>query len=206
MLVRQPGLSAIGELVGEPPHRPRRGPKRKKLVERREDIPAGAFPDYWCEVLPHLRQSYGHLCAYLAMRIHPATGMGTVDHFIPKSAAWDKVYEWSNYRLSCALVNTCKGSTILPLDPFTLPDGLCALEFVAFQVKPGSTAAGAMEAVVDHMINDVLHLNDRLCCELRRTYFDDYMSGDLSLAILERDAPFIAMELRRQGMLRPGDS
>jgi hypothetical protein len=152
-----------------------------------------------------MRESYRCLCAYLAMRVHPATGAGTVDHFIPRTAAWDKVYEWSNYRLSCAFVNGCKGSHVLPFDPLTLPDGLCALEFVTFQVKPGAAATGALEVVVDSMINDILHLNDRQCCELRMTYFDDYMSGDLSLAILERDAPFIAMEVRRQGMLLPGN-
>lgn len=204
-LVRERGRNAIAELVGEPPSHPRKGRRRRKVAERREEIPGQAFPPYWCDVLPHMRRSYHELCAYLAMRLYPATGAGTIDHFVPKSESWEKVYEWSNYRLSCALVNGWKGSRSLPFDPFSLPDNLCALEFVTFQVTTGSAAGGGVEAVVDEMINSTLRLNELPCRRLRQAYFDDYVSGNLSLAILERDAPFIARELRRQGMLRPGD-
>jgi hypothetical protein len=204
--VRQRGLNAIAEMVGETPAEPRRGRRRPKVADHREDIPAAAFPDFWCDVLPQLRESYNGLCAYLAMRIDPATGAGTVDHFVPKKVSWEKVYEWSNYRLSSAVVNGWKGTKLLPYDPFELPEELCALEFVAFQVKPGNAAIGPAEQVVDHMINEQLRLNERPCRTLREQYFNDYMAGGINLHVLRRDAPFIAMELRRQGMLRPGDS
>jgi hypothetical protein len=49
--VRQPGLSAIDELVGRKPRLNRRGPKRKKLAGREDEIPAGAFPAFWREAL-----------------------------------------------------------------------------------------------------------------------------------------------------------
>lgn len=203
--VRQRGLRAIAEMVGEKNLAPRRGGRFKKIADRREDIPGGAFPNYWCNALPRMREVYHQTCAYMGVRIHPATGAGTVDHFIPRKAAWDQVYEWANYRFSCARVNGWKGEHILPFDPFTLPDELCALEFVMFQVKPGNAAAGPLEQVVDDMINRQLRLNELPCRDLREEYFNDYMSGERSLRLLERDAPFVAMELRRQGMLRPGD-
>jgi hypothetical protein len=50
--VRQPGLSAIDELVGRQPRLKRRGPKREKLADKEQDLPAGAFPAYWRAVLP----------------------------------------------------------------------------------------------------------------------------------------------------------
>jgi len=52
--VRQKGLDAIAELVGEQPSRPRTGSKRNKIADRREDIPSDAFPTYWRDVLPDM--------------------------------------------------------------------------------------------------------------------------------------------------------
>lgn len=202
--VRQPGLRALSELVGETTAGVRRGRPRKVVAARREDIKGKDFPDYWTRILPELRAAYGGVCAYLGMHVHVVTGFGTVDHFIPKTRDWSKAYEWDNYRFAAGSINRWKDTHVLPFDPFTLPNGLCALEFVFFRVVPGASATGGLEDLVVDMIEDKLHLNERICCELRRRYFDDYMSGELGLAVLERDAPFIAQELRRQGMLLPG--
>lgn len=203
--VRQRGLTAIRALVGDGPARRARGRPFRKVANRPEDIEPAAFPDYWCDALPQLRRSYDGICAYLGMRVYPGLSGGTVDHYIPKSVSWEHVYEWSNYRFACAEVNRWKGVHILPYDPFTMPHELCALEFVAFQVTPGNAATGRLEAVVDHMINKQLRLNDRLCRDARERYFTDYMNGGTKLYVLERDAPFIAMELRRQRKLLAGD-
>jgi hypothetical protein len=58
-LVRQPGLDAIAEMVGEKPARTRPGPRRKKVADHREEIPARAYPDFWCDVLPQLGRLAG---------------------------------------------------------------------------------------------------------------------------------------------------
>jgi hypothetical protein len=71
--VRQPGLSAIDELVGRAPRLKRTGPRRKKFVNKEEDLPAEAFPPYWREALPEMLVAYERRCAYLAMYIHHAT-------------------------------------------------------------------------------------------------------------------------------------
>lgn len=203
--VRQPGLDAIAELVGEQPSRTRRGPKRKKVADRREKIPASAYPDLWCGVLDEFCEAYQERCAYLGMRIHPGTGHRTIDHFVPKARAWDLVYEWSNYRLSAGLVNSKKKAAELPYDPFTLPADLVALELVTLRVVPGD-AAGPVEQVVETMINETLGLNERPFRKLREGYLNDYLAGETPLRILERDAPFLAFELRRQGRLLPDDT
>jgi 5-methylcytosine-specific restriction endonuclease McrA len=207
--IRQRGLDAIAELVGELPEHARPGPKREKIADSRDTIPAKAFPPYWREVLPDMLASYKRLCAYLALYIEHATGSPSVDHVVPKSKAWDKVYEWSNYRLACSLVNACKSDLELVLDPFTIATGLFALEFVAFQVKPGPSAQGAVIEQVKKTV-ETLGLNADECCTARRTYVENYELGPdnegIGLGYLTRRAPFIAQELRRQGRLLRGDA
>jgi hypothetical protein len=202
--VRQKGLDALAELVGEKPSRVRQGRKRKKIAETRAEIPADAFPPYWRDVLPDMLSSYRRLCAYLALYIEHATGSPSVDHVLPKSKAWDKVYEWSNYRLACALVNSRKNDVALALDPFEIGTGLFALEFVEFQVVVGPAAQDQVAARVNESI-ETLGLNLPECCKARREYVENYEAGHIDLSYLTRRAPFITQELRRQGLLLRGD-
>ena len=188
--VRNPGRDAIAELIGERPSRRRPGPKRKKLAETRDEIPAEHFPPYWRDVLPDMLESYSRLCAYLSLYIEHATGSPSVDHVIPKSKAWDKVYEWSNYRLASALINS-KRSIEFVLDPFEIDDRLFALEFVSFQVKLGERARGALAEDVANTI-EKLGLNLRECRQARREYVENYEKKMISLDYLQRRAPFIA--------------
>jgi hypothetical protein len=202
--VKKPGLDAIAELVGEQPKVRRLGPKRKKVAKTRNEIDPKYFPPLWRDVLPDMLQAYNRLCAYLALYMEHATGSPSVDHVIPKSKAWDKVYEWSNYRLACALVNSKKNDVDLVLDPFQIQDGFFALEFFGFQVTVGPRAVGAIETKVVDTIEQ-LGLNMPDCCKARREYFDSYTGKHIDLDYLERRAPFIARELRRQGRLNHGD-
>lgn len=206
-MVRRPGLDAIAELVGEAPSRPRPGPRRKVIAASRDQIPAGKFPDVWRGALPDLRERYGNLCAYLALYIHHATGSATVDHFIPKSKDWRLVYEWSNYRLCSSLINANKLEREIKLDPFAIQPGLFALELAELQVVPGPAARGDTIEIVTDTIAD-LGLNHRECLKARQEYVEAYRIGPpegIALARLERHAPFIAQELRRQGRLVRGD-
>ena len=110
--VRQPGLSAIAELVGEPPLVKRRGPRRKKIADRREDIPPESFPPFWRESLDDMMSAYDQICAYMAIYIERVTGAATVNHMIPRSVEWSQVYEWDNYRLACSLMNSRKNDAL----------------------------------------------------------------------------------------------
>lgn len=203
-LVRDPGLSAIAELVGEEPLLRRSGPKRKKICDRREDIPAEAFPAFWREVLPDLIKAYHRICGYTCLYIEQVTGAPTVDHMVPKGRAWDQVYVWENYRLACALMNSRKKDAEAILDPFLVGDDWFALEPVSCQVISGSGAVGEIRERVEATLR-LLGLNDEICRAARQEYVECYQTGEIPLSYLERRAPFIARELRRQGMLRPED-
>ncbi|HBL25891.1 MAG TPA: hypothetical protein DD490_03545 [Acidobacteria bacterium] len=201
--VRRPGLRAIAELVGETPVPPRSGRPRGSVASRREEISAASYPAYWTRVLPALLAAYSHICAYTCLYIERVTGGASVDHRIPKSRAWDLVYEWSNYRLACGLMNSRKGESVDVLDPFEIADDWFALEPVSYQVIPGAGARGESRRRVEETLRR-LRLNDEICRGVRQEYVEGYLEGAISLPYLERRAPFIARELRRQGKLLPG--
>ncbi len=204
--VRQPGLAAIDELVGREPRAKRPGPRRKKVAETEAEISAIAFPPFWRDALDDMMDAYEQRCAYLAMFIED-TGNPTVDHVLPKSLAWDKVYEWTNYRLCTGVVNSKKGDLVGLVDPVEAEVGWFALDLATYRVVRGETAPSALREKVEATL-PLLNLRD--CCAQRRRYVADYRLGPgskgIDLSYLERRAPFIAAELRRQGQLVRGDT
>jgi hypothetical protein len=203
-LVRSPGLRAIAELVGETPAPPRRGPRRRKVADRREAIPSDAFPPFWREVLPDLFTAYRRICGYTCLYIEQITGGASVDHMVPRARAWDRVYEWENYRLVCALMNSRKKEAENVLDPFEVSDDWFALELFSYQIVPGAGAVGEIRERVERTLR-LLGLNDEICRRARQEYADCYLAGEIRLDHLQRRAPLIARELRRHGKLREGD-
>jgi hypothetical protein len=201
-MVRQKGLSAIDEMVGRKPRLTRRGPRRKKVAASEADIRAEDFPPFWRDALEDMLHAYERRCAYLALYFEHATGSPTVDHVLPKSRAWDQVYEWSNYRLCAALINAKKNDLTSLVDPFEVGDGWFALEFVGFQVTRGPKAPASKTKQIDATL-PVLNMPD--CLKAREEYVTSYEQGHIQLEYLERRAPFVAAELRRQRRLRKGD-
>lgn len=203
--VRQPGKNVFAELTGAPaPTRP--GPKRKAVGTRVEDIPASELRKkaLWQEVIPDLRRAYRDICAYLAMRIHPATGAATVDHFVPLDDAPQLAYEWSNYRLCSAQVNTNKKNHRDVLDPFLVGQGWFALDIGTFEVVPGPDLSSDVLEEVEATIAR-LKLNEPTFVQARAEYHDRYLGlvdAPLPLEWLEAECPFVANEMKRQGRLR----
>lgn len=201
--VRQPGLGAIAELVGEPSTFRRPGPRRDKVADRREDLKSKHFHPFWTEATGSLLAAYDRLCAYACLYIEHITGSATVDHWAPKSTAWDRVYEWDNYRLASGLMNARKRDFGDVLDPFAVRDGWFALDLVSLKAVPGPEAgdrAAEVAATIERLGLDASDYKEALA-----DYYHDYIDGHLSLSRLERRAPFLARELRRQGKLKPGD-
>ena len=135
--VRQRGLRAIAELVGETTPRTA-GQPHAQVAQSREEIPATAFPPYWRQALIDLLASYDRICSYLCLYIPRGTATPSVDHMIAKSVRWDQIYEWRNYRLACSLMNARKGVAAHVLDPFEVEDGWFALNLSVFKVVPGT--------------------------------------------------------------------
>lgn len=203
-LVRDPGLSAIAELVGEPLAIKRKGPKRAKVAEKREDIPLEKFPTFWREATNDLLAAYGRICAYACLYIPPVTGSATVDHWAPKSRRWDRVYEWDNYRLACSIMNARKREFGDVIDPFEVTEGLFELDLVALKARPGPAALGREAEVVATITR--LGLDGPDYKTALEDYYHEYIEKRIQLGHLERQAPFLARELRRQGKLLPGDT
>lgn len=212
--VRQKGLCALLELVGDPSAPKRSGRPRKVVATCVNDIPAEKLPPYWqgwC--LEQLRSAYKQTCAYLGMRIHESTGDATVDHFLPKSRNQNSAYEWSNYRLATGDVNTAKDEAPV-LDPFEIENGWFVLDIGDFHVKPADELDVDLKVRVADSIR-TLRLNERNYVDSRARYHDEYLGlGEdfdkgglqpLPLWQLDRECPFVSAELGRQGLLRACD-
>jgi hypothetical protein len=161
-----------------------------------------SIPPFWRECALQLWEAYKGICSYLCVFIPRGTATRSVDHFQPKSRRRDLIYEWSNYRLSCSLMNSRKREFEDVLDPFEVEDGWFILEFSFLQILPSPDLDDATRARVQATI-DRLKLNDNECLQARATYFEPYRRGELALPRLVEWSPFVARELRRQG-LSPG--
>lgn len=198
--VRQPGLRALAELIGEPGLPKRRGRPRNIIATTRDEIPADQFPSLWTLALPDLMDGYGQICAYVSIYIEKVTGGASVDHMLPKSRTWQDVYEWNNYRLSCTLMNARKNNYRDVIDPFEVGPGWFRLELIGYQILPGVDLEPSIRERVEMTI-DRLKLNDSDCLRVREEYANAYFNGDISLNYLRRRAPMIATEIEAQGLL-----
>jgi hypothetical protein len=155
---------------------------------------------YWALCLPKLHEAYGGICSYCCHWISDDTGWKNVEHFKPKSRFPNLAYEWNNYRLVCGVLNNRKGIKAI-LDPFKIEDGWFIIDFATFRVKPSPTLTPALRRQVQSTC-DVLGLNnDSTCMKSRMRYIEGYCKDKWPFSHLEEEAPFIAKELRRQGLV-----
>jgi hypothetical protein len=109
-------------------------------------------------------------------------------------------YDWSNYRLVCGKLNGRKGDHEDVLDPFTLPDGWFVIDFPSLMVFPGSQLSPEQAEQVIKTINR-LKLNDEDFLQERAEYLQDHYVRNYPFSYLERKAPFLAKELKRQDLV-----
>jgi len=203
--VREPGNRAILELLGCKSLPPRSGRPRVPL-------PVGValtsahletHAPYWRKALDALYEAYGGICAYVAVRIPRVVGTPTVDHFVPRTAQLGLAYEWSNLRLASGTMNTRKREFTDMLDPFAVEDGWFVLNLMDCGVSPARGLDAPLRVQVEATIKR-LGLDDEACRQVRAEAYDRYLSGDVNLEQLRRESPFVAAEVERQGMQRPG--
>ena len=148
-----------------------------------------------------MHNSYKGICAYSCHWIPYDTGADTVEHFFPKDTYPQRAYEWSNYRLVCSTLNGRKGIREDILDPFQIQNGWFVIDFPSLLVKPSKEIDEAMNLNVKVTINS-LGLNDEdTCLKSRERYIKDYCQERITFEYLCDDAPFIALELERQGIV-----
>ena len=86
------------------------------------------------------------------------------------------------------------------LDPFVIEDGLFELNLIDGAIKPQAQVKGLLLDQVKTTI-ECLGLDEYDCRELRLEYIQDYQNKDITANYLQRKAPFIFLEMQRQGWL-----
>ncbi|MDO5580593.1 MAG: hypothetical protein Q4G69_05625 [Planctomycetia bacterium] len=161
-------------------------------------LPEGKkLKEYWRICLPAMRKIYHCFCAYTNILINP--GEGTIDHFLPKNKYPKFAYEWTNYRLALPRINSRKKDCEDVLDPFDIKDGWFQLDLITGFLYADPELPFQKRTQILQTINR-LQLNDSMYKQYRLRYIDDYIHGKISIQLLERDAPYIFREMRRQNM------
>jgi hypothetical protein len=156
---------------------------------------------YWTRILNDLYIAYSSICAYSCHWIPCDTGAKTVEHFKPKNKYPQDAYRWGNYRLVCSTLNGRKGDREDVLDPFTLLEGWFVIDFPSLLIHPSSDIAAEEAELVTKTIRR-LGLNDEgTCLQARINWIRDYITAPFPFSHLERRAPFLALELKRQNLV-----
>jgi hypothetical protein len=101
--------------------------------------------------------------------------------------------------LVCQTLNGRKGTYEHLLDPFNVQTGWFWIDFPSLLVRPADGLDPALAARIIET-RDKLGLNDEgTCLKSRERYVKDYCLHGLPYALLQRDAPFLAGEIQRQG-------
>ena len=160
--------------------------------------------DYWRRAIGDLLLTYRYICSYSGSWTK-ASDAGksmlsdsSVDHFMPKSMTPTLAYEWANFRLSRARLNSYKGNHNDVLDPFSLATRWFIINFRTFLISPNRSLPKSKGIMVQKTI-DRLKLNtDNDYVEERVEVVREYCLGKSTMGILNQFWPFIASEMRAQ--------
>jgi hypothetical protein len=157
---------------------------------------------YWRAIIPDLYNAYLGICVYTCIWTPFDTGWKTVEHFKPKDRYPQEAYQWNNYRFVCGTMNGRKGDYEDVLDPFKLQDGWFIMHFPSLQLKPGRQLKDEEKESVKKTIKR-LKLNESACVRGRKDWLMPYLQKEYGFSFLEKRAPFLAHELRRQELIDP---
>lgn len=172
-----------------------------RLVALDQPLPVNfKLKPYWRDCLDDLYHSYQGVCAYLGIHFERVTGGGTVDHFIAKSKLPGLAYEWHNYCLACAAMNSRKRDYDTVLDPFEILNGWFHLELVTGHIYPNPELEDNLKNYIQQTI-DRLRLDDGGNCAIRARHYYEYLRRSFTSEYMARISPFVWMEAQRQGLL-----
>jgi hypothetical protein len=152
-------------------------------------------PAYWSKFTPELGRGFKQLCGYAAMLV-PADG--TVDHFLSiqnlnSKKRLDLVYEWSNYRFASAALNSCKKNADQQvLDPYKVKEGWFEILLPSLIMRTTNAIPEGLRNKADYTLRRLKLDHGAMVIRWRQSWYDLYMSGDLSLDGLRKVAPLIA--------------
>jgi hypothetical protein len=144
--------------------------------------------DYWSRFKPELAAAFRQLCAYTAV-YEP---VGTIDHYL----SWDlggAAYEWGNYRYASQWINSSKQTADgLVLDPFEVGEDWFEILLPSLQLRLTDQVPATHRSRAEFTL-ERLHLrDDERVIRSRRSWFELFQGGELTLAGLLERAPLIA--------------
>lgn len=158
------------------------------------------FKPCWRDCLDDLYRSYGGVCAYLAVYFERATGGASVDHYIPKSKRVDLAYEWGNYRLASAIMNSRKNDYDDVLDPFEVEMDWFHLELVSGRIFPNKNLDDPLKRQIAATI-ERLGLDDGSNREMRARHYQDFCEELYTADFLAMRSPLVFAEAKRQRLV-----
>lgn len=171
------------------------GIPRRGVVPKEKELPA-----YWRKFSKELWSVYSGICAYYAIYFEFVTGASSTDHFIAKSKRAGMAYEWTNYRLACIDANRNKNMYNDVLDPVGLAPQTFFINFADGSIFPNPKLLGSKKNMAEKTI-DRLKLNSNEMKKLRTKHFSQYRKGLYTAVFLQKQSPFVYLEMERQGLL-----
>lgn len=130
---------------------------------------------------------YGTNCAYTPLRMLDGS---SVDHLRPKVEYPHLAYEWDNYRLAWAKINSRKDESEDVLDPFSIMSGWFYLVMPSWLIEPAADQPRSTRVSVYHTINIPQLNNDDLLVQERCDFFVNLADDLITLGFGDRHYPF----------------
>lgn len=149
----------------------------------------------WTPYTPTLADGYRNLCGYAAML--DATG-GTVDHYLSFANHRSQAYEWSNYRYASATMNSKKRALDdSVLDPEHVRDGWFEILLPSLQLRATDQVPARLRAKAANTLKRLGLADGERVIRWRRSWYEQYQRGGLTLDGLRAYAPLIADAVER---------
>ncbi len=150
----------------------------------------------WTLYTKTLADGFSGLCGYAAM--HDPTG-GTVDHYLSFKNHPKKAYDWNNYRFASGTLNSSKrNADDTVLDPFEVQAGWFDIELPSLQMRVTDAVPAAFRTKAEHTLKRLGLRDGERVIRWRQSWYEQYLSGNLTLEGLRVWAPLIADAVARQ--------
>ncbi len=144
----------------------------------------------WAPYTAILSDGFAGLCGYAAM--YDPTG-GTVDHFLSFKNHRHLAYEWGNYRFASETLNKSKqNADDSVLDPYEVGEGWYEIMLPSLQMKVTDAVPVKYRAKAEFTLKRLKLRDGERIIRWRKSWYDMYRSGALTLDGLRRVAPLIA--------------
>jgi len=159
--------------------------------------------NYWKNAHNDLYNLYNGICAFCSTWTPRGFGsndpsqMTSIDHFIPKVHRPTLAYEWDNFRLCKARINSNKGESLEIIDPQYIDGDWFILDFDTFLINSNEGLPVYLTNRIERTI-EILDLNHNDFVEQRIDIIKAYVLEYVTFIQLEEKFPFIAYEMLRQ--------